>query len=300
MSEDRLSRLIDLSLPVVEPEDRFDWAAIDPAQPTNPYVTSLTGLVELTPEQSARLAKEEFCSTIEVSIRLEAILTAAFGVMLFRHPTVMGPDVTYVLHEIGEETRHSRAFVRMLEQVKPETRNPGTGGPLAALIGTLIAGAITRPALWWVVTMAGEEIPDLYQRMTMNSPHIDPVVREVIRYHRTEEARHLGFARMQFPKAMAEASLYDRLFMRFVMPSLLILFHMIYFHPGCYKVVNLPPYRTWWRARKNSMRVETRAMAARKVLREIRRTGLYERRVPRGWQRLCGVNSKGERVQNSQ
>ena len=32
--------------------------------------------------------------------------------------------MTYLLHEMGEETRHSRLFVRLLTQIRPATKNP--------------------------------------------------------------------------------------------------------------------------------------------------------------------------------
>ena len=48
--------------------------------------------------------------------------------------------------------------------------------------------------------LAGEEIPDLMQKLASEHPETDPLLAEVNRYHRQEEARHLAFARMRLPE----------------------------------------------------------------------------------------------------
>ena len=49
---------------------------------------------------------------------------AGFSFEIIAKPDLTDPRVTYLLHEMGEETRHSRLFVRLLEQVKPHGEEP--------------------------------------------------------------------------------------------------------------------------------------------------------------------------------
>ena len=57
-------------------------------------------------------------------MRFEAVLAAGFSLEILRYQDLTDPRVTYILHELGEETRHSRLFVRMIEQLAPRARNP--------------------------------------------------------------------------------------------------------------------------------------------------------------------------------
>ena len=125
-------------------------------------------------------------------LRFEAGLMAGFGNQIMRSD-VSDPRVTYMLHEIGEETRHSRLFSRLLGQLSPSARNPLT--VLRPLELFVVRQIIRRPALLSVLVLGGEEIPDLMQKVAMEHGDTDPFIREVNRYHRYEEARHLAFAR---------------------------------------------------------------------------------------------------------
>ena len=82
---------------------------------------------QLTDEQRRILAREEFASIVDTGVRFEAVLMAGFSVDILNRSDLTDPRVTYLLHEMGEETRHSRLFVRLLEQVKPTAKNPIDG-----------------------------------------------------------------------------------------------------------------------------------------------------------------------------
>ena len=86
--------------------------------------------LSLTSEQRRILAREEIAAITEEGIRFESILCAGFSREIQRAPDLTDPWVTYVLHEIGEETRHSRLFVRLLSQLQPVAVNPYNKGVL--------------------------------------------------------------------------------------------------------------------------------------------------------------------------
>src|SRR2546421_11115789 len=80
-----------------------------------PDLLSVAGLgLELTADQLVRLAREEVASIVHAGIQFESILMAGFSFQLALQRDYTDPRVVYALHEMGEETRHSRLFARLL------------------------------------------------------------------------------------------------------------------------------------------------------------------------------------------
>ena len=52
------------------------------------------------------------------------MLEAGFALQITRSQTSPIPRITFLLHEIGEETRHQRMFIRMLEDLRPTAVHP--------------------------------------------------------------------------------------------------------------------------------------------------------------------------------
>src|SRR5438045_1026311 len=67
-----------------------------------------------------------------------------------------------------------------------------------------------RPATLDAFVLAGEEIPDLFQRLATEHPDTDEYVRSISRYHRLEEARHLAYARATVGEHYEQATWSDR------------------------------------------------------------------------------------------
>src|SRR5204863_70815 len=117
--ETRITRLSDVSTRQVrEPEVEFDWNALGRGQILPDDLLSIAGLdLELTAEQKAKLSREEVASMLAMGIRFEAVLDAAFSLQLAHAERLDDPRHLYMLHEVGEETRHQRAFLRLREQL---------------------------------------------------------------------------------------------------------------------------------------------------------------------------------------
>jgi len=179
----------------------------------------LAEFADLSSEQRARLSREEVASIVEAGLRFEAVLMAGFALDLVDHPDLTHPEVVYALHEIGEETRHSRLFSRLLGQLAPTAQNPlARFRPIEM---RLIPHLIRRPATLDVLVLGGEEIPDLLQKRACEHPDTDPFLRQVNRYHRAEEARHLSFARAVLPQRLSSAGAFDRFLVRHVVPRII-------------------------------------------------------------------------------
>src|SRR5437762_3416105 len=108
--------------------------------------------------------------------------------------------------------------VDLLGEVSPSARNPlSVLRPVELFV---VRQIIRRQGLLSVLVLGGEEIPDLLQKQAMEHGDTDPFIREVNRYHRSEEARHLAFARTVLPEQWRAAGAFERFLVRSVVAPL--------------------------------------------------------------------------------
>lgn len=293
-TEGRVERLSTLSLKrVVEPDEAVTGSVGD-GQLLPDELLSVSGLdLNLTREQRVVLSREEIASIATVGVRFESILMAGFAFDILRRD-LSDPRVTYILHEVGEETRHSRLFLRMISQLKPRAKNPFEGDTARVLQRVVVPLLTSMPAMFCVAVLTGEEIPDLFQKLASEHPDTDPFVRDVNRYHRQEEARHLAFARMILPELWEKAGFVDRLMVKHIAPLLASGMFDTMINPGVYKVVGLPGWRTWLAANRTAQRLALKHSALRPLLGAVIDAGAFSRgRIPSAWQLVCGVDRHG-------
>lgn len=291
----RIERLSRASLRrVIEPDMELP-GAVGPGPAIGPELLSVAGLgLGLNTEEEARLSREEAASIISAGLRFEAVLLSGFALGLFSAPDLADPRIVYALHEMGEETRHSRLFCRLLEQLGAGTRNPLDHWVARRLMRLGVLAIICRPALLGVLVLSGEEIPDLMQKLASEAPDTDPFLVQVSRYHRQEEARHLAFARTTLAEHWATAGWTDRFAVRHIASWLTWAMFDFLVHPGVYEVVGRPRWATWWAANRTPERAGLRYQATRSVLAAVLDAGLLRPgRLPSTWRRLCGVDRLG-------
>jgi hypothetical protein len=294
--ERRVARLSDVSAKrVIEPDEEV-LGDFGPGQIIPDDLLLTAGLdLDLTPEQKVTLAREQVAAMLDGGIRLEAVLLGGFGLMLASWPDLTDPRLVYLLHEVGEETRHSRLFVRMLAQLQPTTPNPfhdRIGRYVAKRIYRLTA---THKLLLCTMVLAGEEIPDLIQRQAIEHPDSDDYLRRCNAYHREEEARHIAFANILLPELWQRASRRDKWLVRRVAPFLVnLMMNTQLTHPGIYAAVGLPPLRTHRAVLHGDNHRNLMAEAMRPVLKTLLASAPeMQGRVPRGWRRMCRVDRQG-------
>lgn len=292
----RADRLSAASLrTVIEPEADLAWGTLGDGPVIARELLSVADLddLELTDDQVVRLSREELASMLTTGVRFEAGLTAGFATQLMTGP-VADPRVVYMLHEIGEETRHSRAFIRLIDELGPTATNPLERGLPMRIRRWIFRLAMRQRALLNVFVLAGEEIPDLLQKIAAEHPATDPLVVAVNKYHRQEEARHLAFARMTMAEQWRQASWLERRRVRSLAPRAIGMLFATLVHPGVYRTVGLSGFATWRRVQRSPRRIALRHEGTRPVLRALLDAGvLHAGRVPRGWRRLCGVDRHG-------
>ncbi len=294
---DRIERLSTVSLKhLIEPDVDVP-GEVGPGQVVPDDLLSVAGLdLNLTPEQRAVLSREEAASITDAGVRFEAVLAAGFSALIMAHRDLTDPKITYILHEMGEETRHSRLFIRLLSQLQPKARDPLE--PLFRILRRVgLPTLLRKPALFCVLVLTGEEVPDLIQKRAVEHPETDPFIRDVNRYHRAEEARHLAFGRMILPELWERAGFVERWMVRRLAPLMMRGTVETLVHPGVYEAVGLPKWKTWRAANRTPQRRAFRHEALRPVLKAVIDAGVLKRgRIPSGWRRICGVDKQGNPV----
>lgn len=277
---------------VIEPDADLPGSVGD-GQVIPDELLSVAGLgLELTAEQRRVLSREEVASMFDNGIRFEAVLEAGFALQIATCPDVNDPRITYLCHEMGEETRHQRLFQRVRQQLAPTARHPLADHWFWGRLDRLATGWLLRhPATLYVMVISGEEIPDLLQKLAAEHPDTDPFLASVNRYHRQEEARHLSFARAMLPEVWAKASAVERWAIRRVVPVGIRQMYEFLVHPGVYETIGLDGWATWKAVNATPERIAIRHQATRPILDALVGAGIVRKgHEPKAWRALCGLD----------
>jgi hypothetical protein len=269
---------------VIEPDTEV-VGAVGAGEVLPRHLLSVAGLdLQLSDEQWATLSREEMAAILDAGVRFESMLMANFGLSLAYRRDLTDARVEYMLHEVGEETRHSRLFVRVISQLEPTAKNPFTTSWFARIDRRLTGWAIRHDALFMMMVLFGEEGPDLLQKLAADEDDTDPFVREVNRYHRSEEARHLAFGRTVLGELFQNATWFERMVIRHLGPAAGAGIFDGLVHPGVYATVGLPTWKTWNAVRKSPQRRELRRQVMTPVCAALVDAGVFRRgRLSRAW-----------------
>lgn len=178
-----------------QPEVAIDWDAplVDDKYFYPPTAISLYGTPywnELTEAQRIELSRHELANALSVALWFENFLNRSLLLWLMSEdPT--GSPAHYALTEMADECRHMTMFGKVIARV-------GARPSRLSLLGRMISASsphFMRGSLLWVTALAGEEIFDAVQRRGMVEDDLQPLVRQMMRIHVTEEARHVRYAR---------------------------------------------------------------------------------------------------------
>lgn len=260
---------------------------VGPGQVVSRRILSAYGLdLDLTDEQWVTLSREEMASVFDAGVRFESMLMANFGLSITYRDDLVDPRVTFMLHEVGEETRHSRLFIRVISQLQPTAKSPFNTALFRALDRIMSSWALRHDAAFMVMILFGEEGPDLLQKLAVEDPETDPFIRQVNRYHRSEEARHLSFARTVLGELFAEAGWFERFAIRHLAPGAGMGMFDSLVHPGVYATVGLPTWKTWNAARRTPERMALKRQVLHPVCDALIAAGAFRHGRPtRAWRR---------------
>ncbi len=178
-----------------DPEIELDWAVpwepdtfFAPEQISSLYGTPIWN--GLSRDHRIELTRCELANNLGFGVWVETL----FVQMLARHSLGFDPrsaHLRYALTEIGDETRHSGMFSRLLVKLD---RGPYTYNLVDRTATDLLRALSTEP-LAFVAVLFVEEIFDALQRIGMRDETIQPLSRQAFRIHVVEEARHMRYAR---------------------------------------------------------------------------------------------------------
>ncbi len=180
----------------------IDWSApIDDEHEYMPSGFSFLHGSELEPRLSLKersfLTRWEFTCLMRNQTQGEHILNQALLGVLY-HIDPYDPAYRYMLHEVAEECQHMSMFNDWV-RLNSDIRTRGLGqDQLGTAVSVLTPVIATRfPALLWTLTFLFEVFGDQMARRAASDPNkrLHPIVRQLMKAHVIEEARHVAFAR---------------------------------------------------------------------------------------------------------
>ncbi|GHJ35937.1 diiron oxygenase [Streptomyces sp. TS71-3] len=264
--EEVAERLLEASVKhSFDPDTELDWDA--PPAPDKwfwpPELVSLydTPLWRRMPEeQRMDLARHEAASLASLGIWFEIILMQLLVRHIYDMP-VTSAHVQYALTEIGDETRHSKMFARLI-------RTSGT--PTYAVtrlhhnMARVMKTISTTPGSF-ASTLLGEEILDWMQRLTFPDERVQPLVRGVTRIHVVEEARHVRYAREELRRQMVTAPAWQRRLVGVTSGQSAQVFALSFVNPKVYTDVGLDRAEAVAQVRASGHRREVMQTGAKRL-----------------------------------
>ena len=262
-----------------DPLSRIDWAGIDrECWWMPPSLLSLAGVAqfEALPLETRRLLSHlEYAHLLEAGLWLESQFMARLARLAHRCDDVVRR--ARFLHELREEAGHSLMFVELLHRSGFGFHE---GRSLRARVveglGRLVP---SQAALFWAMTVAGEEIPDRLNhrlRRAVEDVTLSSVVYRIACIHMHDEAIHAAYAREQCRLTAQRCPPWQR---RLLAPWLSATINgyarYVYFpSPMTYQRAGLTPARIWRRrALANPVRRAQAAQMLRPTLEFLRRSG---------------------------
>ncbi|GAB17511.1 hypothetical protein GOEFS_035_00430 [Gordonia effusa NBRC 100432] len=153
---------------------------------------------ELTEEEQNDLGRHETVAVLSFGLYAEVGLSMMLMRAVMENPELVNDHCRYALAEVGEETRHSTMFSRMVNKSGlPPYTYPKRMMKMMRLVGLVPLGPAS-----YAGTLLIEEILDRLQREASIDESIQPHLRQLMKIHVLEEARHITYAREELVRSM--------------------------------------------------------------------------------------------------
>lgn len=192
---------------------------------------------KLTEEQRRELGRHEIVSILSFGIYAEGMLSANL-LRVFGRGTFSDHSL-YSIAEIGEESRHSIMFGKLIEKTG---LTPYLMPKPALLMGKLGQFLPLGPATYGGVLLI-EEVLDRAQREAQNDPEMQPHLRQMMRIHVIEESRHITYAREEMVRAMNATNRVNRAVHRVILATIANFTYLALINPKVYRSVGINPIR---------------------------------------------------------
>ncbi|MGA4792191.1 AurF N-oxygenase family protein [Nocardia sp. AB354] len=224
----------------------------------------------LTAEQRIELGKHELVSLLSFGIVAEGLLSKYLLRIVARDPT--SQHAMYALTELSEEARHSIMFARLIDKTGIPPYRP------VALNRMQLRVAEHFPIgpVVYAGTLLIEEILDRGQREAMADSTVQPHVRQLMRIHVLEEARHIGFARDALARGMARRSRWQRLPHQLLLAYFALVLYPMLVNPQVYRAVGIDPRRGFAAAFTGPQYRRTMSFLSEPMLRYFDEVGMLD------------------------
>ncbi|MFE9400048.1 diiron oxygenase [Streptomyces flavidovirens] len=278
-------RLLRASAASAGVDARIDWDAsfeegawFMPPEWVSLYGTPLWQSMDHT--SRVELSRQEMAALASGGIWTELCLMQMLGRYMAGRDLI-DARTRYALTEVGEETRHSLMFARLISAMRCRAYTPpGYVNHLFSLTN-VVYGRIGT----FAVTLLSEEVNDLVQREAMKDERVQPLVRQVCRVHVTEEARHVSFARTELTHAMRTASAANVRVQRELVGVTAFVFMAHRMPATVYRAVGLDPAAARQQALANPHYREILRRSGHKAVTFLTEIGLISPRQRHWWRR---------------
>lgn len=196
---------------------------------------------KMSEEQRIELGRHEITSILSFGIYAENLLSQALLRMSVKGG-LTDQKALYSLTEIGDESRHSTMFARLINKTGlPPYKLPKGFLGFAKILHFVPLGPSVSGA-----TLLIEEILDRAQREAMNDPRMQPHLRQLMKIHVLEEARHITFARLEMVQGMQSRGKISRAWHRGVLAVIANLAYPLLINPKVYPAVGINKLRGLW------------------------------------------------------
>ncbi|GAA2059133.1 AurF N-oxygenase family protein [Williamsia deligens] len=258
----------------------IDWDA--PVDPEKAWLTECRATLygtriweRLSREEQLTLGRAEAVAVLSYGIVAEQQLCMNLLRTLFAVDDWTSPQSLYSLSEVGEEARHSTMFGRLIEKAEMPAW-PAASGVNALL---RLMGFVPHGPLIYAITLIVEEILDRVQREACKDETVQPHVRQMMRIHILEEARHITYARTELIAAVERCGRISLAANRVAIALLVLVVMPTLIDPRAYLSVGISPTRGWLVAQFSRRFRENATFACGPMLTFFHEVGLIRGRV---------------------
>jgi hypothetical protein len=249
---------------ITEDDERWGLFSVDPLRESNWYKN-------LSQKQQRVAGITRIATVMKIGWEFENLLQRGLLQAAFRLPNG-SPEFRYIHHEVIEESHHSMMFQELVNK----TGLPVQGmSRFLKLLAELVVLPIQNifPSLFFFFVLGGEDPIDHMQRQELKNGNPPELVKQIMKIHVTEEARHISFARQTLKLNVPKLSKFKRILLSFFVPGLMAIMVRLMVYPSKnFRKLNDIPFNEFVESiRSDSSRqlVKDAASKPRKLVKEL-------------------------------
>lgn len=222
----------------VDPEDaRWELFFVDPLRRSDWY----NGL---TQKEQRKAGITRIATVMRIGWEFENLLQRGLLQAAFRLPNG-APEFRYIHHEVIEESHHSMMFQEFVNRTGLKVK--GMPVYLKFLAETVVLPTQKLfPALFFFFVLGGEDPIDHMQRTELKNGNPPELVKQIMKIHVTEEARHISFARQTLKVSVPQLSKLRRGILSVLVPGQMAIMVRLMVYPSSnFRKLNSVPIKEY-------------------------------------------------------